>query len=224
MCKETKNLLCIRNDKNFGVYRTFQQAAVSLFEYASYDYIFYSHNDVEMVEYGWDEKLKRILQKIESKRGVPGVCGMFGAKGLGTPDIYKSPYDFRQLVRWDCHTVESMASAGGAELKKDYERVVTLDGFSLIVSREFFYYGLKRKFDYESYPPHHNYDNDICLSSHFAGYENYVIDVDCIHHGGVTSTREKWAEGMNTTDLQIHREAHRVMYEKYRGRLPVSVK
>lgn len=223
LSREAAQLQIVRFDQNIGVYRTFQVAAENQFLNGGSDYIFYSHNDVEMLEFGWDEKICQLLLELESKAKSPGVCGMFGARGLGSPEIYKAPYDFRQLVRWDCITVESMVGAGGRLISKPYERVITLDGFSLIVSKSLFVHGLNKKFDWESYPPHHNYDNDICLSSHFAGYANYVLDVDCVHHGGVTSTREKWAEKMNTTDLQIHRKAHAVMYEKYRGRLPVSV-
>lgn len=206
---------CIRNEKNTGVYPTFQQG----YEATDSKFIFFSHNDVEMKEYGWDEKLSRILMS----RSDFGVCGMFGAKGIGTPDIYKSPYQFTQLMRWNCITVSSMAGAGGRLIRKDIERVVVLDGFSLITNREMIDRAFSGKFDHDNYPPHHNYDHDICLTSHFGGFKNYVIDIDCKHHGGATSTREKWAEEMGKTDLSIHRQAHVVMYEKYRGRLPVSV-
>lgn len=215
------DVACVRNEENTGVYRTFQQAL----DYVNSEYIFYSHNDVEIKVYGWDERLKNLLAELELiNNKPPGVCGMFGAKGLGTPDIYRSPYNFTQLMRWNCFTVQSMVGAGGQPIRGAYERVITLDGFSLIISRHMINHALKGKFDYERYPPHHNYDNDICLDSHFGGYSNYAIDIDCIHHGGVTSTREKWAEAMGTTDLSIHRRAHEVMYEKFRNRLPVGVK
>jgi hypothetical protein len=210
---------CLRNETNVGVYPTFQQAA----EIVDSEFIFYTHNDVEMIEFGWDEKLNQILSTIKQHHGTPGVCGMFGAKGIGSPDIYKAPYHFTQMVRWDCLTVESMVGAGGRRLNHLYERVMVLDGFSLIVSREMIARALGGRFDCDRYPVHHMYDQDICLGSHFGGFANYAIDLDCRHHGGITSTREKWAEGMGSTDLKIHREAHRVFYEKYRGRLPVGV-
>jgi len=218
--KKEYDVDCVRNQSNTGVYRTFQQAL----EYVKTDYIFYSHNDVEMKMYGWDVAIENLLAELELINGKPpGVCGMFGAKGLGTPDIYRAPYHFTQLMRWNCFTVPSMAGAGGRVVSGRYERVVTLDGFTLVVSRHMIDNALKGKFDYESYPPHHNYDNDICLDSHFGGYKNYVLDIDCVHHGGVTSTREKWAEAMGTTDLSIHRRAHEVMYKKFKNRLPASV-
>jgi GT2 family glycosyltransferase len=212
----------IRNDENVGVYPTFQQA----FDYLTRpgvvepDFIFYSHNDVEMIEWGWDSKLLTLLGLLNSSGCAPGVCGMFGATGLGTPDIYKAPYHFTQLQRWDCITVPSMAGAGGREINYLFERVAVLDGFSLICCTEMI---KKVGFDHDRLPVHHMYDIDICISAHYAGYENYVLDIDCKHHGGVTSTREKWAEKMGTTDLDTHRLAHRIFYEKWKDKLPVSV-
>ena len=207
-----------RNEENVGVYPTFHQVYDLIFDEA-WPWIFYSHSDVEMLAFGWDERLRQLLEAAASRNA--GVCGMFGARGIGTPDIYTAPYHFTQMMRWDCHTVQSMAGAGGEPVKQDLTQCMVLDGFSLIVNFE----TIKSigGFDHERYPVHHMYDNDICLESHFAGFKNYVLDIDCIHHGGMTSTREKWAEEMGTTDLSIHRESHKVFYEKWRGRLPVSV-
>jgi len=215
---ETHSVRCIRNDKNTGVYPTFQQGM----EQTESQFVFFSHNDVEMLEWGWDEKMKTILNSLDN----PGVCGMFGARGIGQSSIYRTPYHYTQLMRWDCITVQSMHEGdpkSSSLISKDAEQIAVLDGFSMIVSREMFNKALNGKFDHERYPSHHCYDQDICLDAHFAGYKNYVIDVDCKHHGGVTSTREKWAEEMGSTDLKIHRAAHRVMYDKFRGRLPVGV-
>ena len=99
-----------------------------------------------------------------------------------------------------------------------------LDGFSLIVSREMVMQAMGGEFDHERFPVHHMYDIDICVTSHYGGYCNYALDLDCKHHGGLTSTREKWAEDMGSSDLKIHREAHRVFYDKWRGKLPLGVK
>lgn len=213
----SQDVRVIRNPENVGVYPTFQQG----YDHTDTQFIFYSHNDVQMIEWGWDEKLARLLRTLET----PGVCGMFGAKGIGTHDIYKAPYHYTQMMRWDCITVQSMLDAGARLIMADYERIMVLDGFSLIVNsdmiRSAFAFG--GRFDHERFPVHHMYDQDICVTSHYGGFKNYVLDIDCRHHGGVTSTRERWAEPLGSTDLKIHREAHRVFYEKWRGRLPVSV-
>ena len=215
--REGHGIKVVRNNKNTGVYPTFQQG----YELAAphRPWLLYSHSDVEMLVPGWDERLRELLEIAASRNA--GACGMFGAKGIGTPDIYRSLYDYRQMVRWQCHTVESMASAGGAAITGDLEQVMVLDGFALIVNRQFIDH--MGGFKYDQYPVHHMYDNDICLESHYGGFNNYVLDLDCIHHGGMTSTREKWAEEMGTTDHAIHRKAHKVFYDKWRGKLPVSI-
>jgi GT2 family glycosyltransferase len=206
----------IRNEDNTGVYPTFQQGYEECCEHNPW--IFYSHSDVEMLVSGWDIRLNRLLKAAAARKA--GACGMFGAIGIGLPGVYRTPYDLNQLQRWGCHTVESMAGAGGNAVLHDLTQCLVLDGFSLILHRDMIE---EVGFDYESYPSHHMYDNDICLMSAFAGYNNFVLDIDCIHHGGMTSTREKWAEKMGSTDIDTHRAAHLVFYEKYRGKLPYMV-
>ena len=208
---------CIRNPENTGVYPTFQQGL----ENTDADFVFYSHNDVEMLEYGWDSKLDRLLNLRQHRWGVGG---MFGAQGLGLPGIYKTPYNMFQLQRWGCVTVNSMHDESSSRrIKSDQERVMVLDGFSMIMSREMVDEAMGGKFDHENFPPHHMYDIDICVTSHYAGFNNYCVDIDCIHHGGKTSTTQKWAEKMGTTDQDIHRKAHEVFYDKWRYKLPLGV-
>jgi len=215
--EDAGHVRCIRNDQNVGVYPTFQQGL----ENTDADFIFYSHNDVEMLEYGWDVKLGRLLGSSDSSWGVGG---MFGAQGLGLPGIYQQPYHMHQLQRWGCVTVEGMHEPSSARaIRFEKERVMVLDGFSLIVSRAMIKTAMQGRFHYEDFPPHHMYDIDICITSHYAGFSNYCLDIDCIHKGGRTSTTEKWAEVMGTTDEEVHREAHHVFYEKWRGMLPVAV-
>lgn len=213
---EGHNVSVLTNPENVGVYPTFAQG----YKAAIYTpWIFYSHSDVEMLVPGWDVRLREMLEVAHSRNA--GVCGMFGAKGIGTPDLYKAPYAFTQMMRWDCHTVESMVDAGGTEVSQDLTRCMVLDGFSLIVRRDMV--DVIGGFKHEQYPVHHMYDNDICLESHYAGFKNFVLDLDCVHHGGMTSTREKWAEKMGTTDLDVHRAAHVAFYDKWRGKIPVGV-
>ena len=215
--QEGHNVWVKRNEENTGVYPTFQQGFDLLRGYEPW--IFYSHSDVEMVVPGWDIRLCGLLEAAASRNA--GACGMFGAKGIGTQEIYKDSYHFTHMQRWGCCTVESMVDAGGTVVSEDLTRCLVLDGFSLILSTKMI---AEVGFDHESYPSHHMYDNDICLMSHFAGYNNFVLDLDCIHHGGMTSTREDWASKFNTTDLEVHRASHVVFYEKYRGKLPLGVK
>src|SRR5437667_6326856 len=59
----------------------------------------YLHSDMFMLEYGWDQ---RILREFEDPQVA--VVGVVGATQLGRDDLYKTPYDFRQLARADVYS------------------------------------------------------------------------------------------------------------------------
>jgi GT2 family glycosyltransferase len=175
------------------------------------DYIFFPHNDLMLYEKGWGDKLVRILSNLPDC----GVAGFYGAKGLGVPGIYQTPYQMSQLVRGgnvsSCHRMDA-AVHGFRPVEGETEKVAVMDGFSLIVKTE-----LLNKlggFD-RAYPPHHNYDNDICLESLDKGYSNYVIAMDAQHLGGRTDVGEAWNKPFGKEKHEIHRDAHPVLYEKW---------
>lgn len=207
----TEGDIVIRNGLNEGVMPALNQAWQVLKDQT--DYIFYTHNDVLIHEPNWGVKLNRLLETTEDV----GVAGFYGAKGIGTGDIYRSSYVMQQLVR-----VENVSSCikmdaaihgfrdirGGLEV----EDVAVMDGFSLIIKTE-----LLNKlggFD-RTYPVHHNYDNDICLESLDKGYRNVVFRFDAEHLGGRTDVGENWAERFGKTKAQIHSDAHPVLYNKW---------
>lgn len=193
----------IRNDSNVGLPKAMNQAR----KVSTADYILFTHTDVEMFEKGWDTKIKRILEGL----GSVGVAGFFGAKGLGTGDIYKTPYYMQQLVRTNpiagdrCRMNPNVH--GHYQFYNEIEACTVLDGFALIVKN-----GLK----FWDKSPHHNYDNDICLESIDQGLQNIVINMDVIHYGGRTDVNEDWATGFGKSKADIHAESHIPLYEKWR--------
>lgn len=201
--------LVIRNDENKGVMPAMNQAWHVLKNIT--DFIFYVHNDVMIHEKGWDDKILRLLS------GLPdcGVAGFYGAKGIGTHDIYKTPYVMQQLIRLEnvsgCLRMNP-AVHGFRHPRGETEEVAVLDGFSLIVKTELLNKigGLDA-----SYPPHHMYDQDICTESMNAGYRNFVLSMDADHLGGRTDVGEDWAKGFGKTKAEIHRDAHPVYYNKW---------
>jgi len=202
--------LVIRNEENKGVMPAMNQAWQVLKH--STDFIFYVHNDVMIYDKGWDDKLLRYLQDLPAC----GVAGFYGAKGIGTNDIYRSPYVMQQLIRIEnvsaCYKMDP-AIHGFRPPRGDFEEVAVMDGFSLIVRT-----GLLNELDGfdRSFPPHHNYDNDICLESLNAGYKNYVISMDAEHLGGRTDVGEDWNEPFGKSKAQIHQDAHPILYEKWK--------
>lgn len=196
----------IRNEQNAGVLPALQQA----YEGTAADYILYTHNDVTIFEQGWDTKIKRILGELETV----GVAGFFGAKGIGTPQLYREPYQMNQLVRVDnisgCHR---MPSGHNYRLPRgEWEAAAVMDGFCLIVSRKFL--DENGGFDL-NLPPHHNYDNHTCLQSLDRGFRNIVISMDAYHHGGVTDVSEPWNEVFGKSKADIHRDAHYPYFYEY---------
>lgn len=201
----------IRNEQNVGVLPALNQAYKVAGK--AFDYLFYTHSDVVMYEQNWTDKLTRILESLPDC----GVAGFYGAKGIGTWDVYKRPYAMQQLVRVEnvsgCHRMDASVH-GFRNLRgdQDFEEVAVMDGFSLIVKTEL----LDKIGGFDTkYPVHHMYDNDICVESLDKGYRNYVIRMDAFHHGGRTDVGENWAEAFGKTKQQIHQEAHPVFYEKW---------
>lgn len=203
--------MVIRNDINVGVRPALNQAFTYFKEQV--DFIFYTHNDVFIYEKGWDTKLVRILSEVPNV----GVAGFYGAKGIGTSDIYQGGYAMQQLIRVEnvsnCHRMDAAVHGFRPIAQgRETEQVAVMDGFSLIVNVEL----LKATNGFDNaYPPHHNYDNDICLESLDRGYDNIVIAMDAQHLGGQTDVKEAWNEPFGKSKQQIHIDAHPVLYNKW---------
>lgn len=198
-------------EDNLGVTGSLQ----FLYEHSFAPIIAFLHSDVEIFEQGWDE---RVLREFDDPQ--VGVVGFGGALQLGENDIYRLPYKLTQLARVGYLSAQRDWQTHG-EFTKGSLDVATLDGFALIVRRE-----LLDKWGgwpVERYP-FHNYDNMLCLHAHKVGWRVRLVGVDCIHHGGSTSTTEQaqahW-KAQGTSDVAIHEQSHLNLYEDGRGWLPL---
>lgn len=208
----TEGDFVIRNDENVGVRTALNQ----IYQVAkpNFDYIIYLHNDVLIHEKDWDKKIIRNLAEDDNI----GVAGFYGAKGIGVPGIYSVPYQIHQLVRTEnvSNCIRMNAAVHGFRNirgGKETEEVAVLDGFCLIVNMNL----LKQTDGFDrNLPPHHMYDNDICLESIDRGFKNVVIAMDADHLGGRTDVGEDWTKPFNKSKADIHAEAHPIFYEKWR--------
>lgn len=92
------------------------------------------------------------------------------------------------------------------------KRVAVMDGFSLIVSREF----LDKNGGFDTnLPPHHMYDNHTCMQAIDLGYQNIVISMDALHRGGMTDVHEEWNDVFGKSKADIHRDAHYPYFYNY---------
>jgi glycosyltransferase involved in cell wall biosynthesis len=204
----------IRNETNLGV----RPALNQIFEKATGDVIIYTHNDVQFFEEGWDDKIRGAFAVHQDA----GIIGAYGAKGIGTIDIYETPYVMQQLARSSCVSDARMDKAvhGFRNLKNEFEDVAVFDGFFMAIKKEL----LEKTGGFSDIlPQHHNYDNLICIQSLENGYRNLIVSLDVEHLGGRTDTREDWSKGMGKEKIDIHRDAHPPLYEYGRGLLPIYI-
>ena len=181
--------------------------------------IAFAHDDVEMHE-PW---IERVRAEFEDPKVA--VVGFGGALGIGTADIYKTPYKIQQLARvqyrsnaedWDIHGDRETGSCDVAVIDGLFCAVRTeflkqIKGFSWILEGTLF----------------HNWDNAICLEAWKRGWKVRMVGVKMLHHGGGTSTSAEYVQfcrDRGTTLAREHEEPHVWLYNRYRDLLPLRVK
>lgn len=201
-------------DDNLGVTGSLQW----LYEHTTAPVIAFLHSDCEIFEPGWDE---RVLAEFDDPK--VGVVGFGGGRQHGHEDIYKTPYRLQQLARFDYLSNTRDAEIHGARFDGSCE-VAVLDGFALVIRRDL----LVRTGGWPvSQIPFHCYDYWACIAAHKLGYTVRLVGVRCHHHGGATATTpayQDWSRKvLGKSDVEVHEESHRVIYEMGRGVLPWRV-
>lgn len=172
------------------------------------------HNDCYITEHGWSRK---VLEFFDAHPEA-GLIGPAGGKWLGTPDIYRTPYRLEQLARGDVYTsLEEWQPHG--RLATEPVSVAVLDGMAMFCRRADFaaWGGLD-----ESLGAHHQYDNDLSVRAHFAGFTNYVVPIRTVHQTGQTANGSRYQDALGP-DAETHRIAHERFWLKWRDRLPIRV-
>lgn len=154
-----------------GVLRVMDEAWIE----AKGEVIAILHNDVAMLEFGWDQ---RIIDTFKQDPTI-GLAGFLGAEAIGSTGGRQNTWS--NLVEAEIH---GSRESGNRE-------VMMFDGLSLIGRREMF--EKVGGFD-QRYSFHHFYDRDISLASHAAGYRNMLIGVYCHHLSGITANRPEYQE------------------------------
>jgi len=205
----------IRNIQNVGVRESLNQIQKT----AHGDIICYTHNDVDFLEKGWDDKIREAFKKYPDA----GIIGAYGAKGLAVPDIYQTPYEFTQLIRAenvsDCPMDKEVH--GFRNIHGAFENVTMFDGFMFCIKKKLL--DEIGGFNGKVLESHHMYDAFICIESLKKGYENIVIPLGLYHQGGATDVSQDWASVFGKSKQQVHQDAHPLFYEYGRGILPVLV-
>lgn len=196
------------------------------------------HDDFRIDESRWDEKVIRHFERHPNC----GLLGFGGAVGLGSTDLYHSPYDPMQLARIGFRSnLEDAESHGLRSLLP--ERAACLDGFSQVGRREFWDgaqylsgkeidhdYGVRRPWDVLDSlgVKHHFYDGMLgCLAKRY-GWETWYLPLRGKHFGGQTAVGDQgygdWAKAQTPGgDHDFWTEAHKAGYEEFRDILPIRL-
>lgn len=90
------------------------------------------HDDVQIYEHGWDARVLRLFDE----HPACGLAGFGGAAGLGSANLYTTPYDPMHLARIGFRSNMVEAETHGIRSLLT-QRVACLDGFSQIGRRAF---------------------------------------------------------------------------------------
>ena len=187
-----------RNDDNAGLIRALNQGA----RLATGDVLCFLHNDTELREPAWLERLTAALDD-----GRVGLAGLYGVRRLRR--------DGRYVGRTIVHCLE-----GGPALSAPMVEVAAVDGVCLCLRR-----ALLQElggFD-EGYGFFHGYDRDLSFAVRERGLRCVVVDAPFVHRGGGTRTAER-APVSASQDLEQRRRALARFAEKWRHRLPSDVR
>jgi GT2 family glycosyltransferase len=165
------------------------------------------HDDVEITERGWDE---RVLREFDDPN--IGMVGFAGATRHGRADIYKTPYDLPQLGRFGFRSNMRTAEEHGQRFT-DACDIAVLDGMAMIVRRSI----LDKVGGWPLNTPIGYFCYDYWLSCEVRrqGYKIRLVGVAVDHLGGKSS-------GF-IAPHHSHAESHKWLYDNSRDVLPFEV-
>lgn len=182
-----------------------------------HDIIAFAHDDTETHEPWMD----RVLAEFDDPKVA--IVGFGGALGIGTADIYKTPYKISQLQRIDYRSNQTDWDIHGARETGACD-VAVVDGFFMACRTEF----LKQVRGWSWFPHRfHCYDTSLCLMAHRKGWKVRMVGIRATHHGGGSSTTAEYVQNCRDRGTSVeaeHREPHEWMYDFFRPELPLRVK
>jgi GT2 family glycosyltransferase len=189
-----------RNAENLGLIRALNQG----WRLACVEFVCFLHNDAEMREPDW---LERLVQAMEADPSV-GLAGLYGAKRI------------RRNGRYAGRTiVHGLAEA--PTLRVPVTEVAVVDGVCLFIRRRLL--EVLGGFD-EGYGFFHGYDKDLSFAVRETGRRCVVVNAPFVHHGGRTRTSLQGGRGLGADDLAQRREAWARFARKWAHRLPCDVR
>lgn len=173
----------------------------------------YLHDDCIIHDPDWKD---RVIREFDDPS--VGLVGFGGALGHGSPDLYKAPYDYKQLGRSDFMSNMSDAESHGTRFTGSRD-VAVIDGFTLIVRREV----LEKSGGWPVNTPvgYVGYDYWLSCMTRRIGYRIRLVGVPCTHLGGRTFVRLGLGQGPEHWEQYL--AAHQYIYDTFRSELPYRV-
>jgi len=189
-----------RNAANQSVLATYNRA----WRLADTEFICLLHNDTEMLEPGWLERLLAPFGAADT-----GLTGLYGVKRVRRDGTYVGRTIVHSLA--DAPTVRAPA-----------EEVAVVDGVCMLLPRALMEAigGID-----EAYGFYHCYDKDLSLAVRERGRRCYVVHAPFHHRGGGTRTTDFGRRrDVERRDLADRRAANARFAAKFRHRLPCDVR
>jgi GT2 family glycosyltransferase len=193
----------LRNPENVGLIRALNQGA----SLARGDALCFLHNDTEMLDPGWLDKLASAVAGGERV----GLAGLYGARRLRKDGRYAG----RSIV----HGLAG--EPGRLPMRRTaVTEVAAVDGVCLFLPRAVL--AEVGGFD-EGYGFFHGYDRDLSFAVRATGRHCVVVNAPFRHRGGGTRTGPS-APVSPQVDLRQRREALARFARKWRRALPADVR
>jgi hypothetical protein len=190
----------------------------------STDIIVYIHDDVTIHDPQWLNRVLRAFSQdgIEKHMSDVIAVGLGGALSLGNKDLYRKPYDIRNMARGHYASNQDDWQIHGGHFT-GVRRVATIEQFFMAVRTDW----LRSRGGWPTkHLTHHMLDAWLACEAARDNKEIWMTGVSCTHHGGGSSTKPiykdaKWLQaGSMESD---HILPHLWIYNEYRNVLPIEV-
>ncbi len=189
-----------RNAENLGLIKALNQG----WRLAGGEFVCFLHNDTEMREPRW---LERLVQAVGTDPSI-GLAGLYGARRIRR--------DGRYVARTVVHGL-----AEAPTLRGPMAEVAVVDGVCLFLRRDLL--GALGGFD-EEYGFFHGYDKDLSFAVRETGRRCVVVNAPFVHHGGRTRATLSDGVARSGDDLAQRREAWARFARKWAHRLPCDIR
>ncbi len=177
------------------------------------------HDDLRIDEDGWDLTVLRWFDTHPTCL----LAGFGGGRGLGSDDIYQTPYSPFQLARQDFISNLEDAEAHGRRVTVPTP-IACSDGFSIIGRATWLAESFTALAQHGFV--HHLYDSVIGALCARAGGEAWLLPIACHHFGGRTAVGSGeyhlWASRQpEGSDQGFWVRSHQLGYDAFRDVLPI---